>query len=380
MLTKGFEVEVYTGLPTGEIVGLSDRITAELPNFVKEPDSRNVEYITDPLTDYDLLLCGLMLPRRKLRQYLQSIGGYTIIPGSTLSLGDSRQFHRSDPHNAYHSYIEKTYGTDVVTASIHINVGVPDPERLIQACRLVRLEAPLILALSASSPFLDGEVTGFHSTRWGMFPQTPANVPLFESHAHFIAWTEAQLAAGTMQNVRHLWNSVRPNGADRPYDLNRLELRICDLVTNPVKLLAITALLEARMLQLLDDPSLDPLSSSIFKTDLGKLVQITTDNEQAVARDSLDATLTHWQDGRSLLARDWIEELYTEVWPTAKKQGLSCFLPAVLDILRDGNEAQQWLKLVKKGWSVRSVIQQASLSMELDELELSDKLCEPLVA
>jgi predicted glutamate--cysteine ligase len=380
VLTKGFEVEVYTGLPTGEIVGLSDRITAELPDFMKEPDSRNVEYITDALCDYDRLLCGLTLPRLHLRKYLQALGGYTIIPGSTLSLGDSRQFHRSDPNNPYHDYIEKTYGTNVVTASIHINIGVPDPERLMQACRLVRLEAPLFLALSASSPFLDGEATGFHSTRWGLFPQTPANVPLFESHAHFINWTEAQLAAGTMQNVRHLWNSVRPNGAARPYDLNRVELRICDLVTHPVKLLAITALLEARILQLLDDPSLDPLYSSVFKADTDRLVQLTLENEQAVARNSLDATLAHWQDGRSLLARDWIEELYTEVWPTAKKNGFSCFLPPVLQILRDGNEAQQWLKLVEKGWSVRSVVQQASLAMELDELELSNKLCEPAIA
>jgi predicted glutamate--cysteine ligase len=380
VLTKGFEVEVYTGLPTGEIVGLSDRITAELPDFVKEPDSRNVEYITDALRDYDQLLCGLTLPRLHLREYLQSLGGYTIIPGSTLSLGDSRQFHRSDPNNSYHDYIEKTYGTNVVTASIHINVGVPDTERLMQACRLVRLEAPLFLALSAASPFLDGEVTGFHSTRWGLFPQTPQNVPLFANHAHFINWTEAQLAAGTMQNVRHLWSAVRPNGAARPYDLNRVELRICDLVTHPVKLLAIAALLEARILQLLDDPSLDPLYSSVFKEDPEHLIQLTLENEQAAARTSLDATLTHWQDGRSLLARDWIEELYTEVWPTAKKHGFSCFLPPVLHILRDGNEAQQWLKLVEKGWSVRSVVQQASLSMELDELELRNKLCEPAIA
>jgi predicted glutamate--cysteine ligase len=379
VLTKGFEVEVYTGLPTGEVVGLSDRITADLPGFVKEPDSRNVEYITDALRDYDQLLCGLTLPRLKLREYLQTLGGFTIIPGSTLSLGDSSQFHRSDPQNSYHDFIEKTYGTNVVTASIHINVGVPELEKLIQACRLVRLEAPLFLALSASSPFLDGEVTGFHSTRWGLFPQTPQTVPLFESHAHFVAWTEAQLAAGTMQNVRHLWSSVRPNGALRPYDLNRVELRISDLVTDPVKLLAITALLEARILQLMDDPSLEPLSSSVFSTDPARMVQLTVENEQAAARNSLDAALIHWQDGRSLLARDWVEELYTEVWPTAKKHGFSCFLPPVLNILRDGNEAQRWLKLVENGWSVRSVMQQAGLSMELDEIELRNKMCESAV-
>ncbi|WP_404786582.1 glutamate--cysteine ligase [Altericista sp. CCNU0014] len=380
MLTKGFEVEVYTGSPNGDIVGLSDRITADIDGFVREPDSRNVEYVTDPLRDYEQLLCALVQPRLKLRQYLSSLGDYTIIPGSTLSLGDSSRFYRSEPNNPYHSYIEKTYGTQVVTASIHINVGIPDPQLLLKACRLVRLEAPLFLALSAASPFLDGKVTGFHSNRWAVFPQTPKQVPLFESHEHFIAWTEAQLTAGTMQNVRHLWSSVRPNGSARPYDLNRLELRICDLVTHPVKLLAICALLEARIQQLIDDPSLDPFNSSIFYRDSAQLERLTAANEQAVARNSLDAELSHWQDGRSLLARDWIEELYTEVWPTAKKHGFSCFLTPLQTILRDGNEAQQWLKTIDKGWSVRSVMQQAILSMELDEMELGNKLCEPMMA
>jgi predicted glutamate--cysteine ligase len=380
VLTKGFEVEVYTGSPTGEVIGLSDRITADLEGFVREPDNRNVEYITDPLIDYEQLLCALVQPRLRLRKYLQTLGDYTVIPGSTLSLGDSSHFHRSEPLNPYHTYIENTYGTNVVTASVHMNVGIPDSEVLMRACRLIRLEAPLFLALSAASPFLDGKVTGSHSSRWAMFPQTPASVPLFKSHAHFIEWTEAQLAAGTMQNVRHLWSSVRPNGAKRPYDLNRLELRICDLVTNPVRLLAISALLEARLQQLIDDPSLDPLNSSIFRMDLDQLDRLTAANEQAAAHLSLDAELTHWQDGRSLLARDWIEELYTEVWPTAKKQGFSCFLNPVQSILREGNEAQQWLKLVDKGWSISSIMQQGILSMELDELELRNKLCTPAIA
>ena len=231
---------MYTGTPQGNIVGLSDRIVRDLDGFVREPDSRNVEYTTAPFCCYERLLCALLRPRRKLRQYLTQQGDYTIIPGSNLSLGDSNHFFRSDPQNPYHSYIEQTYGTSVVTASIHINIGVSDPEQLMRAIRLIRLEAPLYLALSASSPFLDGQVTGFHSSRWQQFPKTPVDVPLFTSHAHFIQWTEEQLMTGKMQNVRHLWSSVRPNGDRRPYCLNRLELRICDLILNPICLLAVT--------------------------------------------------------------------------------------------------------------------------------------------
>ncbi|CCH64553.1 glutamate--cysteine ligase, putative [Richelia intracellularis HM01] len=264
MLSKGFEVEMYTGTSRGDIIGLSDKITASLDGFIREPDSRNVEYITGPSYNYEQLLCGLVRPRLNLRQYLLQLGDYTLIPGSTLSLGGSDRFFRSDLTKKYHDYIEKNYGTKVVTASVHINIGINNPELLIQACRLIRMEAPLFLALSASSPFLDGKFTGYHSTRWYIFPNTPKEVPLFTSHTDHIQWVEKQLASGTMQNVRHLWTSVRPNGNHRPYNLNRLELRICDLVADPLALLAIMALLEARLLHLIDNPSLDPLSQKKF--------------------------------------------------------------------------------------------------------------------
>ncbi len=373
VLLKGFEVEMYTGTPNGDVVGLSDKIVASLSDFVREPDSRNVEYITPPLNDYEQLLCSLLRPRLKLRDYLKQLGDYTLIPGSTLSLGGSSSFFRSDPSNPYHDYIEQTYGTKVVTASIHINVGISDPELLMRACRLIRVEAPLFLALSAASPFLDGKTTGFHSTRWGLFPQTPNRVPLFASHAHHIEWVEEQLAAGTMQNVRHLWSSVRPNGNNRPHDLNRLELRICDLVTDPIALLAITAFLEARLLQLIENPNLDPLTQSQFTPE--ELIDITAANEVAAATKSLDAQLQHWQDGRTITARDWISELYDQVWLTAKQNGFSCFLSPLPKILREGNEAQQWLQLHAVGVSPSCVLTQAIAAIRDREIELEDKIC-----
>jgi predicted glutamate--cysteine ligase len=377
-LLKGFEVEMYTGTPSGDIVGLSDKIVGSLDGFVREPDSRNVEYTTEPSYYYDQLLCALVRPRLVLRNYLKQLGDYTIIPGSTLSLGDTNRFYRSDPQNPYHTYIEQTYGTKVVTASIHINVGISDPELLMRACRVIRVEAPLYLALSASSPFLDGKATGYHSTRWKTFPQTPTNVPLFESHAHHIEWVEKQLAEGTMQNVRHLWASVRPNGNRRPYELNRLEVRICDLVTDPIALLAITALLEARLLQLIENPHIDPLTQSTIPPE--DLISLTMANETAAATHSLDAQLRHWQDGRRITARDWIDELNHEVWEIAKEQGFSCFLSPLQKILRQGNEAQQWLQLHAVGISPRHVLTQAIGALKEQEIELEDKLCSSLVA
>lgn len=371
LLSKGLEIEVYTGTATGQVIGRSDRIVQDLSGFVREPDSRNVEYTTPPLMQYDRLLAAILKPRHQLRQYLAA-EDLTLIPGSTLSLGGSDRFYRSDPQNPYHAYIENTYGTNVVTASIHINIGFPEVETLLRACRLVRAEAPLYLALSASSPFLDGQVTGSHSRRWQVFPHTPKEVPLFRDHRHFIDWTQAQLDGGTMQNVRHLWCSVRPNGDNRPYNLNRLELRICDLIANPIHLLAVVALLEARLLQLVGDRNLDPLIASDLNE--AELLTLIRENEMAAARSSLGATVRHWRDGRSLKMADWIADLYTEVLPLAKRGGFACFLNPLMGLLREGNEAQRWLKQQEDGRSVAAIIQESIAQWTTQEQELAGLL------
>ena len=379
MLSKGFEIEVYTGTPHGNIVGLSDRIVADLEGFIREPDSRNVEYTTAPSYRYERSLLDLLQPRAALRDYLKP-DGYTLIPGSTLPLaGSANRFWRSDPGNPYHTYIEQTYGTKVVTASVHINLGVSDPDVLMRLCRLVRVEAPLYLALSASSPFFNGDITGSHSTRWSVFPQTPAFVPLFTSHQNFIEWTEEQLRLGTMQNVRHLWSSVRPNGDRRPYILNRLEMRICDLVSNPIDLLAITALLEARLIQAIENPDLDPLvmSELPIASRGADLVAMASENELLAAKSSLDSTLTHWQTGKPIVARDWIQSLYEEVWPTAKQEGFSCFLLPIKKILREGNESIRWIHLSNQGWSREQVIEYAIEDMKTQEMSLRAEVSLP---
>jgi predicted glutamate--cysteine ligase len=175
-----------------------------------------------------------------------------------------------------------------------------------------------------------------------------------------------------MKNVRHLWTSVRPNGDRRPYNLNRLELRICDLVTDPISLLAITALLEARLLQIIENDNIDPLRQGNFSLD--DLINLTNKNEMAAAKFSLDAKLQHWQDGSIIIAREWISQMYEQLWKIAKQEGFSCFLSPLKKILREGNEAQQWLQLHKVGIDIQQVVKQAVVSTHEREKELESKL------
>ena len=378
LLLKGFEVELYTGRADGTVVGCSAEAAAALEGFVTEPDCRNLEYITPPDADYARQLQLLLEPRQRLRRWLAS-RQLTLLPGSTLSLGDSQRFERSDPANPYHGYIEATYGTKVVTASVHINLGLTaghglEPmTSLFAGLRLMRCEASLLLALSASSPFLDGVVTAAHSQRWLQFPLTPAEVPLFLDHQHYISWMGEQLALGTMQNVRHLWTSVRPNGDNRPHDLNRLEIRICDLVTDPLVLLAITAFAELRLQQLMREPErYDPLQASSL--DPSQLAALADANDRAAARSSLDATVMHWRNGAPIQARDWLAEELADLAPLAEELGLTRVLAPLQGVLEQGNQAMSWLAGHQAGLSIPTLLNQTVEAMASQEAELLEAI------
>ena len=365
MLLKGFEVELFTGTFSGANVGVASDITEDLSDFVKEPDQRNLEYITVPDKRYAVLKHALLLPRQKLRKWLD-FQKLTILPGSTLSLGNTKVFERSDSENPYHSFIEKNYGTKVVTASIHINLGIENLSLLFSALRLVRCEASLFLALTASSPFLGGKAMGVHSQRWIQFPKTPSNVPIFLDHAHYVKWVEEQLGKGNMQNERHLWTSVRPNGPERPYVLNRLELRICDLVTDVDLLLAITALLELRIINLKNNmKKLDPIEASSKTQE--ELALLADENDLIAAKSSLDANLSHWKNGKQINCRDWIKELLLDVTPLAKELNMLELLQPIESVLTNGNQSMIWLNSYSKGVSIQSLLQHGIGEMEQEE-------------
>ena len=365
-LNKGFEIELFTGT-CGSHVGVSSQIEKLFSNFVNEPDNRNVEYITDPSKDYKNLYYSLLQPRKDLREWLKALD-LTIIPSSTLCFPHQNKFQRSDESNNYHKFIESNYGLTIATSSVHINLGIEELDKLFAAVRLIRCEAPLYLALSASSPFLNGQCTGNHSQRWLQFPKTPFEIPFFLDHNHYIKWIEQNINDGTMQNVRHLWSSVRPNGPERPYSLDRLELRICDFISNIDLLLAITAFLELRVISLFDDlENLDPLLSS--KLSLDELKDICDHNELKVSKDSLNAELIHWKNGEKIICRDWIHDLLKELTISSSSLGMNHFLEPIYKVLKEGNESIKWIKKYNEGLSVEDIMRSAINNMIKHEQE-----------
>lgn len=355
-LKKGIEVEVFTGTRQGDAVGMSPKIIPALQDpFVYESDARHVEYVTDPYTSYDDLARAVVEPRLKLRQYLETQGNLTVLPHSTIAMPFDQKFDLSLPNNTYYQWVGENFGTNILTSSVHISIGLDDMDDIINVTNWLRMDMPLFLALTAASPYRNGVATGYHSSRWIDFPQEPVDMRFFDDHADFVGFVEDGLASGKMRSLRHMWSAVRPNGQDRPYDLNRIETRICDLVFDPALLLAVTAVLEARIIQL-QMKSGKPADH---------LLKISRENERRVAKDSLNATVWHY--GKEVSARVAIARMIGEVEGIMRALGTYHHLAVIDEVMANGNEAMRFIKRVEELGDLRTAMVEA-----IDEAEAID--------
>jgi len=113
------------------------------------------------------------------------------------------------------------------TFSLHVHVGVRDLDRAVRVCDRLRPVLPLLLALSASSPLVDGIDSGLHSARTQIFTKSfpRCGVPdAFGSWAAFREYLELLIATGSIVEYTQVWWSVRPH-----LSFGTVEVRICDV-------------------------------------------------------------------------------------------------------------------------------------------------------
>jgi carboxylate-amine ligase len=133
------------------------------------------------------------------------------------------------------------------TWSLHVHVGVRGADRAIAVCDHLRELLPPLLALSANSPFLDGQATGLHSVRTEIFtrtfPRCGVHQP-FGDWATYADFVELLTSTGRIVESTQLWWSVRPHHA-----FGTVELRICDAQSRGDEAFNLAALITACIAQ-----------------------------------------------------------------------------------------------------------------------------------
>jgi glutamate---cysteine ligase / carboxylate-amine ligase len=133
------------------------------------------------------------------------------------------------------------------TFSLHVHVGVRSADRAVAVCDRLRGVLPLLLAVSASSPFYDGLDSGLHSARTQMFTKTfpRCGVPdHYGSWAEYAAYIDLLLRTRSIVEYTQVWWSVRPH-----FTFGTVEVRICDAQPTAGESDALAALVVACVLQ-----------------------------------------------------------------------------------------------------------------------------------
>jgi carboxylate-amine ligase len=128
------------------------------------------------------------------------------------------------------------------TFALHVHVGVPDADSAIRLFNQLRVHLPMLLALSASSPFHRGRATGLASNRTILFQGFPrTGVPRqFDSYADWVSTVDLLVRSGAIPEPTFLWWDVRPQPR-----LGTVEVRVMDAQPRLGATAALTALVQS---------------------------------------------------------------------------------------------------------------------------------------
>ena len=134
---------------------------------------------------------------------------------------------------------------------LHVHVGMPGPEECMRALEGVLPWLPVVLALSANSPYLAGEETGLASKRAEVLAELPraAAPPVFGSYAEWEAFVERFVRLGLADSYTRFWWDIRPH----PH-FGTLEIRAPDQPTSVERGCVFVALLQALCATVLEGP------------------------------------------------------------------------------------------------------------------------------
>ena len=127
-------------------------------------------------------------------------------------------------------------------SGLHVHVGMPSAEACHHVLEAVLPWLPLVLALSANSPYLAGAETGLASNRAEVLAQLPRSgaPPAFRNYGEWESFVRRLIRLGVTTDYTTIWWDVRPHPR-----LGTLEVRMPDQPTEPAKGSALVALVTA---------------------------------------------------------------------------------------------------------------------------------------
>jgi carboxylate-amine ligase len=229
------------------------------------------------------------------------------------------------------------------TWSLHLHMGVRGADRAIAVCDRLRELLPLLLAVSANSPFLDNRDSGLHSVIFTRtFPR--CGVPsAFGDWATYAGFVETLERLGSVVESTQLWWSVRPH-----HSFGTVEVRICDAQTRGEESFAMAGLIAACIAQAAldyDEHGYDGRGAPLADREI-------EENLWRAIRYGAGGRMIDFRRGEEVPTRSLVEQVLVWAEPARAQLGLDVSLP-------ERNGAQRAREALDSGVSIEDVYRDA---------------------
>jgi carboxylate-amine ligase len=315
--------------------------TALEPHLVGELIASEVEIRTGRQQTFADIPAALVERRAQLHALVEPMG---ILLGATAThpwadwkkqrIIDTPHYRRNDELLRYVVWRNNTFG-------LHVHVAIRGADRAVAVTAAMRNFLPELLALSASSPFVEGVNTGLHSVRTQIFTRffPRCGVPdAFSSWAEFESFVRFLYDTGSVTEHTQLWWSIRPHLA-----FPTVEIRVCDgqpEIAEATSLAALATSLTARVARAYDEGEpVEPLPHRLIEENFWRAI-----------RWGLPGEMLDFERGEAIPTRQRLEELIDWVLPVAEEIGAAPYLA-----VPERNAAERQIERFEDGASLEEI-------------------------
>ena len=311
-----------------------DAVRARIPSVERELLAAQVEVATSPTDNPAAARAQLT----ELRAGLAEVGrehGLLVLASGTQPLArwDRQRQTRKERYDRLMQQMQMLAQRNVV-CGMHVHVEVPRPAERVDLMNRMLPFIPLLLALSASSPFWQGRDTGIAAYRlsvWGEMPRT--GLPdLFDNAADYDRYVAAMTRSGAITDASFLWWTLRPS-----IHYPTLELRVADSCTRLDDTMAIAALYRC-LVRLLDR------SQALNRGQTGAARAIIAENLWRAQRDGIRAAFLDMEGDTAPFATG-LEAILSQVAADAAALGCEAELAWLRTLTAEGTSSDRQLAL-----------------------------------
>jgi glutamate---cysteine ligase / carboxylate-amine ligase len=229
---------------------------------------------------------------------------------------------------------------------VHVHVGIDDPDKAIHVANGMRVHMPLLLGLSANSPFWRADATGLASTRTPIFRAFPrvGIPPTYKNWDDYSRRIEFMVDARVIEDYTYLWHDVRPHP-----NFGTVEIRVMDSQTRIEHTVGLAALVQALVKELCEH------------FEAGKRLsrfpyEMLDENKWLAARHGLEGELVDLPSFERVATRALASRLLDRMREHCEDLGSAGELEAVEDLLERGNGAARQVVVYEANHDLREVM------------------------